>query len=201
MITPIEIQNKTFKSGGLGYDKKDVDGFIREILESYEALYRDKMEMSDRLNTLNEGLQYYKQIEKTLQKALMLAEKTAEDTRNTAMERARLIEQEAQAKAGDILADAKRQLEKIRKQTMLLVRQYDMNKAKFKSLLDAEAEVLNSQSFSIRLEELSMFENISDSVEIPTGSFYEAADQSLPENPLDKTMDDSSELEFINLDE
>ena len=30
MLTPIELQNKSFKSGGLGYDKKDVDQFFRE---------------------------------------------------------------------------------------------------------------------------------------------------------------------------
>ena len=49
MITPIEIQNKVFKSGGLGYDKKDVDSFLQEILENYEGLYREKMEMNDRI--------------------------------------------------------------------------------------------------------------------------------------------------------
>ena len=75
MITPIEIQNKVFKSGGLGYDKKDVDSFMEEILDNYEALYRERMEMNDRINVLNEGLQYYKTIEKTLPKALVLAER------------------------------------------------------------------------------------------------------------------------------
>ena len=29
MLTPVEIQSKTFKSGGLGYDKKDVDAFMQ----------------------------------------------------------------------------------------------------------------------------------------------------------------------------
>ena len=37
MITPIEIQNKVFKSGGLGYDKKDVDNLIGvELRSQYE---------------------------------------------------------------------------------------------------------------------------------------------------------------------
>ena len=39
-------------------------------------VYREKMEMNDRINVLNDGLQYYKTIEKTLQKALILAERT-----------------------------------------------------------------------------------------------------------------------------
>ena len=42
MLTPVEIQNRVFKSGGLGYDKKDVDSFMKEVVESYEMLYREK---------------------------------------------------------------------------------------------------------------------------------------------------------------
>ena len=103
MITPIEIQNKVFKSGGLGYDKKDVDSFMEELLENYETLYRERMEMTDRMNTLKEGIQYYKTIEKTLQKALLLAERTAEETKSNAMKNAALIEQEAVSKANIIL--------------------------------------------------------------------------------------------------
>ena len=76
MLTPVEIQNRVFKSGGLGYDKKDVDSFMKEIVVSYELLYREKMEMADKVNVLNDALQNYKSIEKTLQKALILAQKT-----------------------------------------------------------------------------------------------------------------------------
>jgi DivIVA domain-containing protein len=71
MLTPVEIQNRAFKSGGLGYDKKDVDSFMKEIVDSYEILYREKMELTDKVNVLNEALQNYKTIEKTMQKALI----------------------------------------------------------------------------------------------------------------------------------
>ena len=65
MLTPVEIQAKTFKSGGLGYDKKDVESFMREVTRSYEILYRENMELKDKVAVLNEGIQYYKSIEKT----------------------------------------------------------------------------------------------------------------------------------------
>lgn len=199
MITPIEIQNKVFKSGGLGYDKKDVDAFMQELLDNYELLYREKMEMNDKINVLKEGLQYYKTIEKTLQKALVLAERTAEETKSNAMKNALLIEQEAVSKANVILEDAKRELEQIRKQTMELVRQYDMYKAKFKSLAAAQTELLDSQSFSIKLEELSMFGTVPDTVEIPDSVFHVQQEEPIKENPLDKDLQE--DIEIINLDE
>ncbi len=197
MITPIEIQNKVFKSGGLGYDKKDVDSFMEEILENYESLYRERMEMTDRMNTLKEGLQYYKTIEKTLQKALVLAERTADETKSNAMKNAALIEQEAVSKANVILEDAKRELEMIRKQTIELVRQYDMYKAKFKSLVNSQTELLDSQSFSVNLDQLSMFENIPEITDTPIGLYSEEKTQ-MPENPL---SDDTEDIEIINLNE
>ena len=198
MITPIEIQNKSFKSGGLGYDKKDVDHFMKELLENYEMLYREKMEMNDRINVLNDGLQYYKTIEKTLQKALILAERTAEETKSNAMRNAQLIEQEAVSKANVILADARNELEKIRKQTTELIRQYDMYKARIKSLANAQMELLDSQSFSIQPEALSMFENVPDTVEVPVGQ-YKVQEEKLPVNPLDAMP--AQDIEIINLDE
>lgn len=196
MITPIEIQNKVFRSGGLGYDKRDVDSFMQELLENYESLYRDKMEMNDRMNVLNEGLQYYKTIEKTLQKALVLAERTAEETKSNALQNAKLIEQEAVSKANLILEDAKRELDLIRKQTIELVRQYDMYKAKFKSLAAAQTELLDSQSFTIQLDQLSMFEDIPDTMDVPTG-IYNDSMQEQDENPLDSFEED---IEIIDLD-
>ena len=127
MITPIEIQNKSFKSGGLGYEKRDVDQFMKELLSSYEAIYRENVDMKDKINTLTDALQQYKYIEKTLQKALVLAEKTAEDTKQLAQKEAKRIEKEAQLKYQIVLGDAKNELNKIHKQTMKLDEDFSPN--------------------------------------------------------------------------
>lgn len=157
MLTPIEIQSKTFKSGGLGYDKKDVDGFMKEVLKGYETLYRENMEFSDKIAVLNEGIQYYKTIEKTLQKALVLAEKTAEETRMSALKEAKAIEKEAQTKAQLIVADAKNELENIHNQTIQILQQYEKYKAQFKNLAAAQIEVLESDSFDINIARVDTF--------------------------------------------
>lgn len=154
MLTPVEIQNRMFKSGGLGYDKKDVDSFMKEISDSYEELYREKMELTDKVNVLNEGLQYYKTIEKTMQKALILAEKTADETKAAAQKTARQIEDEAITKSQLIVSDAKRELERLHQQTVQLLQQYETYKAQFKSLAAAQIQLLESESFQINLASL-----------------------------------------------
>ena len=116
MLTPIELQNHSFKSGGLGYDKKDVDQFMKEVLENYEALYREKMELEDKFNAMNNALQQYKTIEKTMHKALILAQKSADEIKLAARKNAQQIEKEAVTRAQIIISDANNNLKGIHQQ-------------------------------------------------------------------------------------
>lgn len=213
MITPIEIQNRTFKSGGLGYDKRDVDQFMKELLASYENLYRENVEMKDKISSLTDALQQYKYIEKTLQKALVLAEKTAEDTKQLAQKEAKRIEKEAQLKYQIVLGDAKNELNRIHKQTMKLMQQYEMYRAQFKNLAKAQIELIESESFGLSVA------NVDELLGVPAEEEKPIEDRVNSEefwnNPLvdiDRYLDDEKpavsdviegqeELSFINLEE
>ena len=153
MLTPVEIQNRVFKSGGLGYDKKEVDSFMKEIIDSYELLYREKVELLDKVNVLNEAVQNYKTIEKTMQKALILAQKTAEDTQEAALKNAHAIEKEAMTKAEILIGDARREFEALHQKTVQLLQQYEKYKLQFKNLAAAQIELLETESFQISMME------------------------------------------------
>ena len=168
MLTPVEIQNRAFKSGGLGYDKKDVDSFMKEISESYELLYREKMELADKVNVLNDALQSYKTMEKTMQKALVLAQKTAEETQETALRNAHAIEKEAMTKSEIIVSDAKRELERIHQKIVQLCQQYEKYKLQFKNLAAAQIELLETESFQIHMMDLPTVEL--DSIKKPSNT-------------------------------
>ena len=71
MLTPIDIQSKTFKSG-MGYSKADVDSFFKSLASDFETLYRENLELKDKVNILNEGINHYKGIEKSMQKHCFL---------------------------------------------------------------------------------------------------------------------------------
>lgn len=181
MLTPIELQNKSFKSGGLGYDKKDVEQFFREVTEDYARLYSENIDLRDKVAALNEALQRYKTMENTLQKALVLAQKTAEDTTQAAIKNARNIEKEAELKSQIIMADARNELEHIHAQTLEMLQQFEKYKAQFKSLAAAQIEVLESDSFSINADRLDAFIHTSRTV-LPEGADKaSAADAPAPE--------------------
>lgn len=145
MMTTADLKNRNLKTG-IGYEKKDVDIFLEEIIASYEELYRSNVELTDRVTSLNEGLQHYKTIEASLQKTLILAERTAEETINEAKEKARQIENEAKGNTGKIALEAKKELDAILTKTAELVQNYNDLKAKMKSDLSKQImDIDNSQ--------------------------------------------------------
>lgn len=162
MITPIDLQSKSFKTG-MGYSKVDVDSFFMTMAADFEALYRENLELKDKINILNDGINHYKSIEKSLQKALVLAEQTAEETINSAKSNATVIEQEAILKAQSIVADAKIELDHIHNKTIDLIHQYEKYRAQFKALANAQAELLESDAFNIEVASLEAFQKLQDS--------------------------------------
>lgn len=165
MITPVEIQDKTFKSG-FGYDKKDVNNFFRVLLEDYEELYKSNGTLKEKVDSLEEKTNYYNSLESSLQKALVLAEQSADNTKQSATKEADAIIAKANAEANTIIRDskneaesmikaAKDEVEDIKKQSKALLQQYAVYKAQFKQLTNAQLELIENDAFQIQKDSFS----------------------------------------------
>lgn len=150
MLTPVDIQNKVFK-GGIGFDKRDVEAFMHELSSDYEQLYRSNVELNDKVTTLNESLQHYKSVEDSMQKALTLSEKTAEETVNAANDKARLITTEAEKKAESILEDAKQELIDTKNEIFRLQQQQKKFKEQFTHVLESQLKMMDGEMIDIDL--------------------------------------------------
>ena len=148
MLTPVDIQQKKFHIG-LGYEKKDVNAFFEEVVESYEQLYRSNAELKEKVITLTDGLQNYKSKEAALRKSLMLAEKDSEDTKTKATKEAKNIELEARNKAKAIIGDAEKRLSQIKAEIALLETQYAAYKSNFCNLMKQQFEFLKEKDFDL----------------------------------------------------
>lgn len=146
MLTPVDIQEKTFHSG-LGYDKKDVNSFFEEVAKSYAELYRSNAELKEKVDTLTDGLQNYKSKEAALEKSLMLAKKDSEDTKAKALKEAKNIELDAKNKAKVIVADAEKKLKKMTQEITVLETQYAAYKSNFCSLMKMQYDLLKENDF------------------------------------------------------
>lgn len=154
MLTPIDIQSKVFR-GGIGYERKDVDNFMAQIVDNYESLYKEHQELNKKIEVMNTALSQYKTIEKSLQKALLLAQKTSEDIKNQAHASAKIIEDEARNKASLIVVDAKGELEMVHRKTVALMQQYELYKTQFKQLAKTQVQLLQSDVFNLSISNIA----------------------------------------------
>ncbi len=150
MLTPVDITNRVFK-GGIGYDKKDVETFMAEFSADYRELYSSNVELKDKITTLNESLVHYRSIEDSMQKALTLSEKTAEETIAAANDKARQINIEAEVKAETLLADARKELQTIKDEIYRYRMMYSQYKAQFAKVLEAQQKALEVEVLDVEL--------------------------------------------------
>ncbi|MDE5778907.1 MAG: DivIVA domain-containing protein [Lachnospiraceae bacterium] len=150
MLTPIDIQNKTFK-GGIGFDKKEVEIFMSVLSNDYAALYSSNVELKDKVATLNESLQNYRTKEDTVQKALTLSEITAEEIINAAKDKAKQIENEAEKKAEAILEGTKQELLETKNEIDRLQKLYVRFKEQYLNSLEQQIKLVNHEIEEIDL--------------------------------------------------
>lgn len=135
MLTPIDIENKEFAKSFRGYDSIEVDEFMRSLVTDYESLYRENASLKEKYAVLSETLENYKGMEGTMQNAILVAQKTAEDIKQHAYERANTITQEAESKAGNIITAAEKRAQELEKEYSALKKEMNTFKARMSSLL------------------------------------------------------------------
>ena len=189
MLSLNEIKNHEFKKG-IGYTKKSVDDFVNEIVESFEEVNRENAELKEKLTTLSEGMQYYKSIEKTLQKSLVLAQKTADEKKEKALNNAKIIEKVARSRADSIITKAKNDLDAIYRQTDELNRRFELYKSYVKNLITTQLDLINSDTYKISVNDLDGYLKLKDELE--------DARNAIPEDEDNTSEVDGSIADFLS---
>ena len=122
MLTPLEIDNKTFPRVFKGYNETEVDDFLDQIAADYGKLYKENAELKNEIEQSKKDLEHYRKVEHTLQNTLVMAQSTAEDIKSVAQKQADQIIQEAQGEARKTVekiyiekADKQKELEELKR--------------------------------------------------------------------------------------
>ena len=158
MIAPIEIENKEFKKGIMGYKEEEVDEFLDLVKEDYEQLYRENADLKEKVRLYQEQISKYENIEETLRATLVTAQGTAEDVTNAANKKAKIIVEEADLKARQIIEQANNEVIEIRREYHSMVKEFKIFRNKFKSLLEDEIKSIDEIFYKID-EDHSGFDN------------------------------------------
>nr|WP_245347706.1 DivIVA domain-containing protein [Oceanobacillus polygoni] len=163
-LTPLDIHNKEFTRKIRGYDEDEVNEFLDQVIKDYEMVIREKKELDEKVNQLNERLGHFTNIEETLNKSILVAQETAEEVKGNATKESKLIIKEAEKNADRIINEALSKSRRISMDVEELKKQAKVFRTRLRMLVQAQLDMLGTDDweelFKTELgEELELIEN------------------------------------------
>ena len=143
MLTPNEIQNKTFKSAVGGYKKDEVDEFISVVYGEFDSLYKQNIALNDKINMLTEAVKQYKSMESALQNTIVTAQNVSEELKRTAQLTAETTVRDAEQQAEKIIAEANKKVTEIKARYDAVRQEFDIYKTKIKTVVEAQLRTID----------------------------------------------------------
>jgi cell division initiation protein len=145
---------KTFAKVFYGYNPEEVNSFLDEVIKNVETLVKESDEKDEKIKLLQqyetenellkEKLNYYKNNEEVLNKAIFMSEQTSNEIKQTAYKEKEIILNEAKKNADRIINDALMKAEKINRETENLRRNIYISKSKIRDNLETMIDLTNN---------------------------------------------------------
>lgn len=145
MLTPVDLETTVFRRGFRGYKTQEVQEFMTRLTHDYERLYRDNIDLKEKIEALEAKLNQYQMMEETLRNAMVLAQETAEEVKNSARQQATLVIREAETEAERIRTGIREEIRDELRRLALLKNQTEFFRCQFKSFLNGLAEMADKQ--------------------------------------------------------
>lgn len=121
-INPIDIRQQQFSKRFRGVDGDEVEAFLDDVAEDYEAVVKENALLKEQLAALEERTRNLTEREKTLQDTLVTAHRLAEDMKANTKREAQLILREAELGAEKMMEDSRTEEAKIHTEILALKR-------------------------------------------------------------------------------
>lgn len=135
-LTPLDIHHKEFRHSLRGYSEEEVDQFLDEVADEFERLFKENIDLSEKLEAANDKLRGYSEMERTLHNTMLAAQQSAEDIISRARKEAELVLRDAEIKAKELVHAALGEKQKVQGAFTRLKQAEEDFRARFRSLLD-----------------------------------------------------------------
>jgi cell division initiation protein len=143
-ITPLDIRKQEFRKVMRGLDAEEVFAFLTTVADEYEAVLNDNKALKDRLLELDDKVQEYRNMEKTLRNTLLTAERVNVEAKENARREAGIIVKEAQIEAEKALRNVKNEQMILSNSIKDLKRQKENYLSRIKMLAETHLKFIES---------------------------------------------------------
>lgn len=113
ILTPADIARIKFSTSFKGYNKDEVDEFLEQLNIYYTKIWKENIELKNKVEYLTKELEHYKKLENTIQESLITSKKMANEIIQSAKLESENIIKKAQLTQLTIENELKKILDKI----------------------------------------------------------------------------------------
>ena len=124
-----------------GYNRDEVNKFINDVIVQTENIVSRCKKQRDEIESLKKELEHYKNLEKSLNMAILKAEETGDNIKRMARDEAEMIIGDAKGNASRIVNEALLRAEKIENRADILERNLKIFKRKLRIIVEQQMAV------------------------------------------------------------
>ncbi|MCF3942504.1 DivIVA domain-containing protein [Oceanobacillus alkalisoli] len=146
-LTPLDIHNKEFSRKIRGFDEDEVNEFLDQVVKDYEMVIREKKNLEEKVDKLEEKLGHFTNIEETLNRSILVAQETAEEVKGNATKESKLIIKEAEKNADRIINEALSKSRRIAMDVEELKKQAKVFRTRLKMIVEAQLDMIETEDW------------------------------------------------------
>ena len=126
-----------------GYNRDEVNKFINDVIVQTENIVSRCKKQRDEIESLKKELEHYKNLEKSLNMAILKAEETGDNIKRMARNEAEMIIGDAKGNASRIVNESLLRAEKIENRADILERNLKIFKRKLRIIVEQQMAVVD----------------------------------------------------------
>lgn len=141
-LTPLDIQQQHFQVRFRGFDTTEVDRFIDQMADAFNALQNENKNLREEIRHLKDETHGYKEREETFKRAMLNSQKVLEQMKENARKSAEMIIADAEVKAEKMLYRAHNRLSQLHEDIAELKRQRMQIEVQIRSIIESHTKLL-----------------------------------------------------------
>ena len=133
-----------FSTSIKGYKKEEVNNFVKEVIVEYENMLIKLKKSYQYSEELKKELKHYKDIESTLNRAILVAEESTSNIKKAAYDESKTILEDARRNATKVINNALVKAERIESEAESLRRKVMVYKRRFRALVEDQLDEMEN---------------------------------------------------------
>jgi len=132
-----------FNTSIQGYNKEEVNGFVKEVTNEYESMLLKLKNSYKLIENQKQELEHYKALESSLNRAILIAEESMINVKKASYDEAKVVVEDAKARATKILNNALAKADSVEADAEALRRKVTIYKKKFRDLVEEHLDEID----------------------------------------------------------